>query len=143
MPLGYDPNMIESGGGGRVNPGTYAYRVVEAVEKTFRSGNLGLELKLDVLVGDRAIPVYERIAYKQNVMWKMRKFAESAGFDPMRSPEVHQLVGMQGRAEFAKDSKGYLEVDEFLPKKDNASAPAPAPAPAPVTAAPVGDDVPF
>ena len=142
--MGYDPNMIESGGGGRVNPGTYAYRVVEATEEKFRSGNFGLRLKLDVLVGDRAIPVYERIAYKQNVMWKIRKFAESAGFDPKRSPDVHHLVGMQGRAEFAKDSKGYLEVDEFLPKEDNKSAPSPAPAPAPaVAAAPAGDDVPF
>jgi len=59
----------------------------------------------------------------------------------VRSPEPHQLVGMQGRAEFAKDEKGYLEVDDFLPKEDNMSAPAPAPAP--VIAAPVGDDVPF
>lgn len=144
MPLSYDPSSIPDSGGGRVQPGTYAYMVAEAVEKTFRSGSFGLELRLDVLVGDRAIPVYERIAYKPNVMWKIKRFAESAGFDAKNSPNVHQLVGMQGRAEFVKDSRGYLELDEFLPKEET-GAPASFPARvAPVApAAPAGDDVPF
>ena len=144
MPLGYNPHAIPEKGGGRVQPGTYAYMIEEAVEKKFRSGNFGLELKLAVVGSDRSVPVYERIAYSPKTMWKIRKFAESAGFDPKNSPDVHQLVGMQGRAEFAKDSRGYLELDEFLPKEET-GAPASFPARgAPVApAAPAGDDVPF
>ena len=149
MPLSYDPSSIPDSGGGRVQPGTYAYMVAEAVEKKFRSGSFGLELKLDVLVGDRAIPVYERIAYKPNVMWKIKRFAESAGFDAKNSPDVHQLVGLQGRAEFVKDSRGYLELDEFLPKGENAGPVKPVakaaatPIAVPLVSGPVGDDVPF
>ena len=142
--MGYDPSMIENSGGGRIEPGTYAYRVTSAEEKVFRSKNSGLELTLEVCVGSRVISVYERIPYIASCAWKIKKFAASAGFDPMRSPEPHQLVGMQGRAEFAKDAKGYLEVDEFLPKEDNTSAPSPTPMPTrAVVAAPAGDDVPF
>tara|TARA_R110002110_G_scaffold125486_2_gene303445 strand:- start:1138 stop:1563 length:426 start_codon:yes stop_codon:yes gene_type:complete len=141
--------MVEGGGGGRVQPGTYPYVIVESVEKKFRSGNFGLELKLNVLVGDRGIPVYERIPYLTSLAWKIRKFAASVGFDPQRSPDAHKLIGMQGRAEFVKDAKGWLELDEFLPKGENvdpvksAAKVVAAPIAVPLVSGPVGDDVPF
>jgi len=117
MPMGYNPQEVgeSSGGGGRAEPGTYHFRVDDARELTFRSGNEGCEIKLAVAAfGDRDITVYDRCVYTSRSLWKLKQFFGAVGCDFERPPEVHELAGHRGRARFKRDENGYLVVAEYL-----------------------------
>ena len=121
MPMGYNADAeIKEGGGARAEPGVYFFKVDAAAEKLFRSGNEGAELVL--LVGafeGRDVKVFERFVYTDAALWKLKQFFDCTGFDFRSPPEVEELVGVTGMADFERDEKGYLRVKSYLPGDAN------------------------
>jgi hypothetical protein len=108
-------------GGGRAQPGEYAF-VVEAAEETmFRSGNEGCKLTLQVAaMTDRDIKVFDYLIYQPQSLWRTEEFLTCLGFDFQRPPEVHQLVGKMGKASFITDKEtGYLRVKNYVSPSAN------------------------
>ena|SRR3990167_5843328 len=114
----YAPNReaVESGGGGKAQPGEYAFTIDEAEEVTFKTGSEGL--KLTLLVGafeSKDIKVFARLSYSEKAQWRLKQMMDSIGADFYSPPEdARELEGLTGRAKFKCDEKGYLEVDEWL-----------------------------
>ncbi len=126
--LGYSPEDKEEGGGGgrRAEPGTYSFYINEAYEDTFRSGNDGVKIKLDVAAfEDKDVTVFENFVYVSQALWKLEEFLTCLGFDFNNPPEIDELIGKEGKAKFKlgaeRDGKRYLEVEEYL--KPGASPP--------------------
>lgn len=150
--MNYNPaDKAEGSGPVKAKPGKYRFRVEEATEKTFNSGNEGCRLVLLVAAfSDRDVKVFDNLIYVPNSLWKTEQFLASLGFDFNHSPEVHRLVGKTGEAEFRINEKGYLEVDTYLPASAN-NAPGSRPAVQRQTASqacdfgppPFDDNVPF
>lgn len=127
--MDYNPqDMVE--GGGRAKPGEYSFYVEHAEETTFRSGNRGLVVTMQVAAfAERDVKVFDRMTYVPTALWKVKQFMDSIGLDFNASPPVATLMGKRGRAKFVCGEKGYLEAEEYLP--------------APADNGPDGDTVPF
>ncbi len=122
MPLGYNPSDYdpEQGGGGKVPPGDYLFKVDEVEEVRFKTGNMGLKIKL--LVGalpDKDIQCFTNIVYTEKALWKLNEFLTCIGLDFSRPPEIHQLLNKTGHATFGLNEKEYLTPEEFHPPSAN------------------------
>jgi hypothetical protein len=123
--MNYNPEeKVESTGGGKAEPGRYRFKVDSAIEKTFRSGNEGLETVL--LAGafeTRDVKVFARFAYTPKALWKLEQFMQSIGLDFQdKSLQPADFFGRTGEADFILDEKGYLEVENFIPASANNGA---------------------
>ena len=141
MPMNYSPD--EKVDRPNAEPGEYVFKIDDAQETVFRSGNEGC--KLTLLVGalpNRDVTVFDNLVYVGKALWKTEQLMKSIGLDFYRPPEVHELVGKMGKAKFMTGEKGYLEVEEYLPASANN-----APGASQFQAAPAqegaDDDVPF
>lgn len=115
MPMNYNPDW-KAEGGGRAEPGTYQFKVDDAEEKTFNSGNDGCKLTLMVgALPDRDIHVFENLMYVEQSAWRIREFLESVGCSYERPPDARDLINKTGTAKFKLGKNGYLEVETFLP----------------------------
>lgn len=128
--LGYDPDNIDTskGPGKQSQPGRYPFHVVEADEKDFRRSS-GLRIVMEVAVGDRDVKVYENLVYVKQSQWRLKQFLESTGFDYDDPPDVDDLLGAQGVADFKlgpkkENDRRYLEVDMFLEQGTQATGPS-------------------
>jgi hypothetical protein len=116
-PLNYDPSKKSDDEGGDYPPlkgGKYEFKVEEADETTFKSGNSGLKVKL--LVGytnGRDVPCFCNLVYTDNMLWKVEDFMDSIGLDFENPPDAWELVGKTGWAEFKVNERGYFEVKSF------------------------------
>lgn len=140
MPLGYHTGGYDRDENReKAEPGEYAFKVEDANEVRFKTGNEGLELRLLVAaLPNRDITVFDRLVYVDKARWKIDKFLASIGFDFFSPPELHDLYGKQGMASFVTGEKGYLEVEEYFPKDaSDASRPTSR------QSVPYGDDLPF
>lgn len=132
-PLNYDTS-VEPGEGGDLpplKPGDYEFKVEEADETTFGTGNQGLKVKL--LVGyenGRDVPCYENMVYTPAALWKLKSFLEALGFDYKKPPDAWELKGKTGWAKFGLNEKGYFKVKAYDPvhpaEKAHHSKPKPA-----------------
>ena len=131
MGLSYNPQDAGSGG---PTEGDYPYKVVSATEKTFKSGNQGLEITIEFVAGDRILTTWCRFPYAKRLK-KLREMCDGLGvrFDP--PPDIKDFLEKSGTAFFIKDDRGYLVPDVFHPKKGQAEAA--------FTSTPAEDDVPF
>ncbi len=156
--MNYNPeDRAEGGGGGgqRAQPGTYAFCVNDANETTFRSGNQGIKIKMDVAAfEDRDVTCFDNFVYVPQALWKLEQFLTALGLDFNDPPSVDHLIGREGKAKFIlgeeRDGRRYLEVDEFLEPTARRPGsgpgnmqPQPASRPNDNTAGPEDDDVPF
>jgi hypothetical protein len=128
--LGYDPDNINTskGPGKQSQPGRYPFHVVEANEKDFRNSS-GLRIVMEVAVDGRDIKVYENLVYLKQSQWRLKEFLESTGFDYDDPPDVEDILGAEGVADFKlgpkKDNdRRYLEVDHFLEQGTQATGPS-------------------
>lgn len=119
MPFNYNPqDKVDSGG--RAEPGEYRFRVEEAAETVFRSGNEGLTLKLAVAAfPEKDITVFARFVYTPKALWRLEQFMAAVGVDFANPGEPHGLIGKSGKATFVVGENGYLEVDNYLPANAN------------------------
>ena len=155
-PLNYNPeDKVDT----VAEAGQYRFFVGDAVETTFRSGNEGLKITLEVAAfEDRDIKVFENLVYMDKALWRLEEFLTSVGLDYSKPPELDQLHGLEGMAEFVlgdkkQDGRQYLEVAAFL--APDASQPGSGDGPgnlpprgkseaaAPPATEPDEDDVPF
>jgi hypothetical protein len=118
-PLGYDPSRKNDDEGGgdfpARKPGRYDFKVDEASETVFSSGNKGLKLKFLVAhKEDHDATCYENLPYTDNMLWKLSDFLDSLGLDFENPPEAYELVGKHGVADFRVDEKGYFKVKKYL-----------------------------
>lgn len=125
MGMNYKPEeMIE--GGGRATAGRYHFKIDEAQERTFKSGNDGLEVKLLVAAFDsRDVTVYDRFVFLNNSTWKLKQFFDAIGVDFNNPPDAHDLIGLTGEAEFEVGEKGYIEAGLYIAAGANSAAPKP------------------
>src|SRR5689334_13354163 len=97
-PMNYNPDeKVDS----HAAPGEYPFKIDDAQECRFRSGNEGC--KLTLLVGalaNRDVTVFDNLVYVPSALWKAEQLMKSIGLDFYRPPEVHELVGKMGRAKF-------------------------------------------
>jgi hypothetical protein len=132
-PLDFDPSTAEEGGGDYppLRPGEYEFKIEEASETVFKSGNKGLKLKLLVAYeGTRDIPCYANLVYTPNMLWKVKHLLEGVGFDFESPPDAWELVGKAGWAQFGvkagldasgkPNGKEYLDVKDFSVDEDSA-----------------------
>lgn len=142
--MDYNPeDKVESGG--TAQPGKYRFKVDEAVETTFRSGNKGLKAKLLVAAfSDKDITVYCNFVYLPQSLWKLEQFMSSIGLDfSDKSLTAHDFVGLQGDAEFVAGEK-YLEAGDFIAASaNNGAKSAPRPAARKANGAAPTDEIPF
>lgn len=119
MGLKYNPaEKIE--GGGKAEAGKYYFKVDEAGEATFSTGNEGL--KVTLLVGafdDRDVKVFCNFAYTPKALWRLKQFFDAIGVDFDNPPDAYDLVGKTGEAIFEVGDKGYLQVETYLPAGAN------------------------
>lgn len=115
----YNPNDMEEGGG-RATAGTYEFKIDDAVETTFRSGNDGAKVTLMVgAFATKDVKVFENFVYLPQALWRLKSLMEAVGLDFAANPDVEELINLTGKAKFRVGEKGYLEVEEFLPAKAN------------------------
>lgn len=112
-------------------PGIYTYKVDEAEEVTFKSGNQGLKLKL--LVNDGApwgdSKCFENIVYGPNSTWRLKALCRSIGVEYSEKLELWDLEGRGGRAKFkVEEYNGYqnLKVGNYIIKEGQTEAPVTA-----------------
>jgi hypothetical protein len=109
----YNPEDDKGGAG---EGGKFPFKVDEAEEKKFGSGNEGLKVKLLVNNGKRDVPSYENFIYRDDLLWRVRKFMASLGLDfDDKSIQPADFVGRTGRAEFVVDKEGYLKGKKWIP----------------------------
>ncbi len=120
MPLGYNRDADTAGGGGNSEPGEYPFIVDHVEEKTFKSGNEGLTVRLKTAVADgRDVTVYENFVYVDKALWKLNEFLTCIGLDFRDPPEPWDVESKTGRANFTLNEKGYLQVEDFLAPSAN------------------------
>lgn len=131
MPLSYDPTKTDNG----PEPGDYAFKVTSSTEKTFSTGNEGLELTIEFGAGDRILTTWCRFPYAKRLK-KLQEMCKSLGvqFDP--PPEARDFLGKSGTAFFYRDDRGFLNPDTFHPKEGNKTVALP-------TSIPAEEDIPF
>jgi hypothetical protein len=123
MALGYNPGDKSSDGPVKAQPGTYAFTIEEAQEKTFASGNRGLRVVMQVgAFADRDVKVFDNFMYLPQSLWKLGQFLAALGFDYNNPPDEDELIGCGGRAKYVVGKNGYLEAEEYLPAKAAQSA---------------------
>jgi hypothetical protein len=132
MTMAYEPaDLVEDGVGRRKpEPGTYRFSVVNAVEKTYNSGNQGVDLELAVDIDGTDIKVYTRMVYTPKALWRVKQCLTSLSMPFSPPPAVMDLIAKVGVAEFVTGEKGYLEVDKFLEARAGELAFAEPPPPA-------------
>jgi hypothetical protein len=116
MPLEYNPkDKSEETGRRERKPGRYKFKVDDITEKTFNSGNKGLNVKLLVDDGGSTdATCYCNFVYTDKALWRLEEFLDAVGlsFDP--PPEIWEIDKKEGVAEFAINEKGYYEAKKFL-----------------------------
>ncbi len=143
--MNYNPND-KTEGGGRATAGRYRFKVDDAQETTFKSGNEGVQVTLLVGAFDsRDVKVFDRFVFLPNSLWKLEQFMQSIGLDfHDTSIKPGDMVGLAGEASFVVGEKGYLEPDTYLPAEAGNTAKPPAKRqPAPRQQVAATDDVPF
>ena len=114
MPMNYQP-QDKVAGGGKVPPGKYEFRVMEAEEKVFKTGNEGVSVKIAVEVSEsRDITNYANFAYTKGALWRLEQFMTAVGLDFAHPPAVHELIGLRGRVDLEDTGEKYLSVKEWL-----------------------------
>ena len=116
----YNPNAMQAQT--KTEPGIYRWTVIEAKERTAKSGYDYMNLRLAVNVPDRKEPIkiYDKLLTHPNMMWKLKQFCEVAGLDFADGDlDAKACIGKEGDADFAygeKNDKGrrYLEVVEYI-----------------------------
>ena len=116
----YNPQNTSSG----PQPGTYQFRIEDAVEKKFKSSNTGVEVAFQVFIEGRYF------TYTPKGQGFLQKFMEAIGLDFNNPPATNQemnpnyqgddpgripdMIGKSGTAHFQKGKDGYLNVSEYL-----------------------------
>lgn len=118
MPLGYNPNDKQDTS--RAEPGDYDFTVESVTERTFNSGNSGLEVKLHVAAfANRDVTAFDRFVYTGKALWKLEQFFQSIGLDFSNPPEGNDLLQRRGRATFVHDDRKYLVPETYHPASAN------------------------
>ena len=138
MALSYNPEGV-----GGIPPGDYPFKVTECKEVTFKTGNQGIYVELEVIAGDRILNMRDRFPYRGRLaIFKHLCASVDVPFDP--PPEETDLIGKSGRARFEKESDSiYLEPVEYYPKGKPNTEPKAKGAGRKIAHTPTEEDVPF
>ena len=123
--MGYDPSAVTSGGG-KVPDGEYQFVVREAYELTFKTGNQGVKVVMEMFADDRALTVFDNFAYTPGGLVRLNHFLTCLGlpFDP--PPALEELPGKHGTALFKRGEK-WLDPEEYIPPNGQAQTFTPPP----------------
>jgi hypothetical protein len=117
MPLGHNRDaVIDSNDRPDIKPGTYEFKVDDAEEVVFNSGNKGLKVILLVAVGNRDVKCYCNFVYMDSIAWRLEQFYDAVDLDYRDEKlELWDITGKTGKANFKVDERGYLKADKFWP----------------------------
>lgn len=96
-----------------VTPGTYDFRVVDAVEKVSKSDNVMIALTIAILVdGEEIGRALDHLVFTKTAGWKIDQFLHSIGQHPGEGVDhdiqCHDILGEEGSVEIGNEegSKG-------------------------------------
>lgn len=147
------PTFTASDGFPIAPAGIYPFEVLEATEKTAKTGNAMIGLKLRIF-GEEQYTVFDNLVFTQSAAWKITEFMRAVGYEVPTGTdaalEAYQCLGKTGEAQIGVRSyegrdqntvASYLAsgVANPLPTKEPAPAKAKALEPAEIA----DDDLPF
>jgi len=107
----------------RLGPGTYEYKVIEALETTSKAGNEMLKIFISLYGSDGStVTIHDYLV--STVRWKLKQFAKSCGMlEKLEGGELSEMdiLNKKGMCEIGleKTEKGeFLRVKKYLPLED-------------------------
>jgi len=89
--------------------GVYKFKVIDATEKTSQAGNPMISLKLELLVNNRKVNIWDRLILIPKMFWKIEHFCSSTGKDDLiekGSIMAQDCLWAEGYAEVTHQQNG-------------------------------------
>lgn len=108
----YDPT-VPTGNSGDVQPGTYEFKVADAVETVSANGNPQIKVTLIVYTPQRELNIFDYLVSTPGGLWKVKMFCAETGLDfDAGEIDAAQCVGLGGKAVLDFDKRDIQDVKD-------------------------------